>query len=57
MDAQWTLAHLLKSKKIKTITSKYLYFCSISSSILTEYDHINTAYYSEQRNKLLILLI
>lgn len=55
MDAQWTVTHFFEKQENKNHYHK-MYFYSISSNILIEYDHINTTYYSEQWKKLLILL-
>lgn len=57
MDAQWAYSHVLKSKRIKIIAIKCSHFCSISSNMLLEFNHIDTGYYSECLNHLLILLL
>lgn len=47
MHRRLTHSLFLKRKRIKIITIKCWHFCSISSSIVIECDHINTGFCSK----------
>lgn len=50
MDVQWAYTHFEKQEN-KNYYHKMFTFCSISSNMSLEFNHIDTGYYSEFLNK------